>query len=170
MKKQCPTCPFLEINRGKPTPTDFHCVEVNETDWYSEENINGIWDQMKNHPIAFLSCHTTDPDYYGNKDKPAYVCIGAAAFIQMHFTILEDCKSYDRYVQIVGKDAALSKMVIAEKLMAFRFGVTSPFWGNLKLPSEMDIDLTDMRYPMGFEKTITAYKQWYEKKINTIKR
>lgn len=53
MDRSCPTCPFLEVNRDKATPTDFNCIQVNETEWYSQENIDGVWNVQR---LNFTTC------------------------------------------------------------------------------------------------------------------
>jgi hypothetical protein len=159
MNKPCLTCPFLEANRHKPTPTDFKCVEFNETEWYSEENIKGVWEHMRLRPMEFLSCHSSDPDYYGKDDRPVYACVGAATTIYVHIKVLELAGSYPQYVAIVGKENAIPHWVIAQKIMYFAAGVTSPEWGSMILPQKLHIDLSVMRWPQGFKKILRFLKK-----------
>ncbi len=160
MNKTCPTCPFLAINKGKPTPTDFKCVEHNETDWYSQENIDGIWYVMRKDPISFLSCHTTDPDYYGKDEKNISACVGAALCVYMHIKIFEKVGPvYTDYIKAVGNDVAMYKNVMGEKALAIVIGKTSPLWGGMSLPNSLKLDLDVMRWPSGFEKTVALFKK-----------
>jgi hypothetical protein len=160
MKQQCATCPFLEANRGKPTPTDFKCVEQNETDWYSQENIDGIWEVTRKEPIAFLSCHSTDPDYYGKEGNPIYACFGAVLMVYLHIKIFEhEGGSYSKYVKVVGKKYAMGQRAMLEKAMAIKFGVTSPLWGGMIIPDTMRIVMNEMRWPSGFGSAIKYIKE-----------
>jgi hypothetical protein len=155
MNKPCATCPFLEANRHKPTPTDF---EFNETEWYSEENIKGVWEHMRQIPIQFLSCHTTDPDYYGKDGKPVYACVGAATMIYLHIKAYELAGNYNKYTLMVGADSAIPFKVLAAKALAFYTGKTDPEWGNMILPKQLDINLKVMRWPHGFKKLLRYLK------------
>jgi len=159
MKQQCATCPFLEANRGKPTPTDFKCVEQNETDWYSQENIDGVWEVSRRDPIAFLSCHSTDPDYYGKEGNPMYACFGNVFAIFLHIKIFEKEGSYKNYVKVVGRKNAIDRHVMAEKALAFKLGRTSPMWGGMIIPDAMRITLNAMRWPSGFDKMVQYVKE-----------
>lgn len=158
MKQQCATCPFLEANRGKPTPTDFKCVEHNETDWYSQENIDGIWLVARKDPIAFLSCHSTDPDYYGKEGNDMYACFGLVFAIYLHIKIFEQEGTYKNYVKVVGKKVAMDKEIMGEKLLAIKFGRTSPLWGGMIIPDAMRVDIHAMRWPSGFDNLIKYVK------------
>ena len=156
MNKPCATCPFLEANRHKPTPTDF---EFNETEWYSEENIKGIWEHMRSSAIEFLSCHSTDPDYYGKDDKPMYACVGAASAIYLHLKVYELTGSYKKYVSIVGRENAIPFKVLGQKAFAFVIGKTDPSWGNMILPRALALDMNAMRWPNGFKKVLRYLKK-----------
>src|SRR6478672_4913412 len=136
MKKPCATCPFLKANTGKPTPTDFNCVEQNETDWYAQWNIDGIWDVTRKNPITFLSCHSTDPDYYGKKGNPTYACVGATLAIQLHLQIFEQVGSYHKYVAIVGKELAFREKALEAKKKAIDNKKTDPAWGKMIIAAD----------------------------------
>lgn len=159
MKKPCATCPFLEANRGKPTPTDFKCTEQNETDWYSQENINGIWQVMRMLPASFLSCHSTDPDYYGADGKPIYACLGATLAAIIHIKIFSALHAdHNAYVALVGPDIAMSSVAMLGKSMAILNGKTDPNWADMKVASVILVDLQEMRFPDGFDKLIKRFK------------
>lgn len=165
MNKTCATCPFLEANRGKPTPTDFKCVEQNQTDWYSQENIDGIWQVMRSQPIQFLSCHSSDPDYYGKEDSNIiHVCAGGSLFVYMHIMIYEhEGGNYDNYVKVVGKEVAMSLMTMAEKCFALKTGRTSPLWGGMVLPSSVTLDIENVHWPTGFKNVVKQFKKILKK-------
>lgn len=154
MNKPCATCPLLEANRGRPTPTDF---AFNQTEWYSQTNIDGIWRVMCEQPITFLSCHTTDHDYFGKDDKTEYVCIGAALLVYIHIKIFEDAGSYEKYKDVVGA-AAMSKRSMFEKMLAFVTGKSSPLWGKMTMPTAFDIDLEKIRWPSEFDRAVEQFK------------
>jgi hypothetical protein len=158
MKKPCPTCPFLACNKNKPTPTDFKCVEQNETDWYSQENIDGVWRVMQQSPIMFLSCHTTDPDYYGKEGAETFACVGAAFMVYMHFRIFQQVEDYDIYKRLVGK-TAMTQRVMGEKALAMCIGKTSPLWGGMTLPKRLELDTDTLRLPTGFEHVSELFKE-----------
>lgn len=164
MKKLCPTCPFLECNRNKPTPTGYKFDEYNEADWYSQENIDGIWNVMRNKPIEFLSCHTTDPEYFGREGQPVYACVGAALLVYINIKIFEKYmdhsnpnNSYKKYVAAVGEHNAIKQNVMLEKALAFRFGKTSLLWGGMLLPNQLQLDLNEIRWPSGFGRVIKLF-------------
>jgi len=161
MNKPCPTCPFLEANRGKPTPTGFKCEEYNEMDWYSEENISRVWNEMRKEPIIFLSCHSSDPHYFGNENaKEVHACAGASLLVYLHlqiFTFLATDgaglkENYLRYLQTVGFEAAIEIITFGQKALAMMQGHTDSRWGNMTLPQHINIDLETIRWPAGHSK------------------
>lgn len=162
MIKPCATCPFLECNRNRPTPTDFKCVEDNETDWYSQANIDGVWEVMRTSPITFLSCHSTDPDYYGKDGHPIFACVGATLGVYIHLAILDSVKVYPKYVEIVTPQIAMLQKVMLEKAVAFAKGHTSIHWGGMKIAPTINADLSLIRWPTGFEPTIQFFKTIYK--------
>lgn len=159
MRKPCPTCPFLAVNAGKPNPTGFKCEDIPQAEWYAQENLDGIWEMMRTMPIAFLSCHSTDPDYFGTDGKPAYTCIGATFGVLLHMNILARLANgnYNKYVKMVGPAAAMKKKVMAEKAMDITAGRTQPAWGSMLLPKDVEVDFWQMRWPKSFSKTISLY-------------
>lgn len=157
MNKPCPTCPFLEANRDRPTPTDFKCVDQNESEWYSQDNIDGIWRVMRLQPIAFLSCHTTDPDYYGKDNKDNYACLGATLLTYIHYQIYDSVMDYDKYEAIVGRDHALLPRTLAEKAFAMMMGRTDPNWAIMKIAREINIAPELLRLPSGYHKAMEYY-------------
>ena len=159
MTKQCLTCPFLERNRGKPTPTDFKCVAENEMDWYTQENIDGVWEVMRHDGDKFLSCHSTDPDYYGKEGKPIYVCVGASIAVYAHLLILQRVKHWETYVETVGEQVALDRDVIWTKYRVLALGQTSDEWGDMLVAKTFEFDYDEFRWPSGFEKTIEFCKK-----------
>jgi hypothetical protein len=160
MDKPCPTCPFLAVNKDKPNPTGFKCEAENETQWYSQENIDGVWEKTRLGPIMFLSCHTTDPDYFGREDGKIYACMGGTLSILMHLRIFEKyAGNYDNYVKTVGEDVAMSRAAIKEKLLALSIGRTSPLWGSMYLPENLHVHLDAFRWPTGFKRTVKEFKK-----------
>lgn len=153
MNKPCATCPFLEVNKGKPTPTDFKCLEENENDWYTDENLDGVSKVSRSFAPAFLSCHSTDPDYYGQDNKPVYACVGLALMVYMHLKVFElAAGDYETYRVAVGIENAMPFAVLAQKTMAFAAKNTGPLFGNMKLPEQFRINFEDLRFPPSFEK------------------
>lgn len=159
MDKTCPTCPFLAANKDKPTPTGFKCEAVNETDWYSQENIDGVWNITRHNPVVFLSCHTTDPDYYGKEGGKVYACVGATLLVFMHIKIFEKAGSYQNYIKVVGPDIAMSQKAMAEKAFALMLGRTSPLWGGMLLPDTLTLDIDTVRFPTGFKNSVKEFRK-----------
>lgn len=159
MDKTCPTCPFLSANKDKPSPTGFKCDAENNTDWYSQKNMDRIWLGCKLDPEAFLTCHTTDPTYYGKEGGKRYACVGIVLCVYMHIKIYEkaDCNR-KKYVAMVGKGVAMSKFSMAEKVFSILLGRTGIF-GGLILPKSLSLDLDTLRWPTGFEKTVEEFKK-----------
>lgn len=161
MNKPCATCPFLECNRGKPTPTDHNSVKQNQTDWYSQENMDGIWRNIRLDPIMFLSCHSTDPGYYGKEGGQMWGCVGATLLLYMHIKIYDVYadRDFNRYIDLVGQDTAMRKLAMGEKMLALAAGKSSVFWGGMNLAREFNIDLNSIRWPTGSERAVQLFKE-----------
>lgn len=170
MNKPCATCPFLECNRGKPTPTDHNSVEQNETDWYSQKNIDGIWNVTRKANFAFLSCHSNDPDYYGKEGKPLYACVGSALLVLMHIKIFETVHDYFKYAMLVGPEVAMDSQPLFAKKIALANGRTNKQWSDtMILPQYFEFNLEQMRFPTGFEASKSIFKHILKKLANESK-
>lgn len=162
MNQPCPTCPFREVNRGKPNPPS-NMGDIEQAEWYSQENIDGIWRGMRHKGEVWLSCHTTDPDYFGREDQPVYACVGAAIAVYIHYKIFEKLEDYDKYIEAVGVDNAFVRNVLGEKSLALLVGHTSILWGSMILPKVIkNLSSEDMRWPTGFDKALLAFKQIHD--------
>lgn len=151
----CNSCAFLEENKDKPNKILRECDNM---EWYSQENLDRLWRDARKYG-QFLSCHSTDPTYIGEKSKKFLACTGFTMAVFMHVKILEGVDvDYHKYVEIVGTDNAIPFKAMGE--LAFSLVTKrADLLGKMKIPDEIS-EVRQMRYPTGFEKVIEAYQKY----------
>lgn len=160
MSNCCNSCAFLRINFGKPNPSPEDVndkSQVSDIQWYSQENIDRLWQDNRNAGM-FLTCHSTDPTYYAKDKKKLTACLGFVLCIYMHIKIYESCNcSFKRYIKKVGEDVAMTQRGMGEAAFSMAMGYADLF-KQMKIPDTIS-ENRPLIFPTGFEKTISAFKK-----------
>lgn len=156
--KCCNSCAFLKLNLGNqnPPPEEVNDKsQVNDTQWYSQENIDRLWQETRS-VGTFLTCHSTDPRYYAKSKNKLTACLGFTFCIYMHIKIFEKYENFKKYIKAVGKDVAMDQKAMAEAAFCMALGYADLF-KQMKIPLDISED-RKLTFPTGFEKTIAEFK------------
>lgn len=158
--KCCNSCAYLKCNFGKPNPSPEDVndkSQVNDTMWYSQANIDRLW--QDNRDIGtFLTCHSTDPKYYAKDKKKLTACLGFTFCIYMHIKIYEAVGAdFKKYTKAVGKKVAMTQRGMFEAAFSMATGYADLF-KEMRIPLEMN-ENRKFVYPTGFENTIAEFKK-----------
>lgn len=156
--KCCGSCAFLKCNAGKPNPdpTTLNDPAMSCENWYTQQNIDRIWN-LTRQKGNFLTCHSTDPSYYGKKEKQMTACLGFTLAVFMHIKIFELIGSFQKYRQAVGYKVAMDRGAMFEAAISMSMGRADLF-GKMKIINEIS-ESRPMLFPTGFEKTLSKFQE-----------
>lgn len=165
MSTCCKSCGFLVCNKGKANPN-----EGSEINWYSQENIDRLWNEMRGSGI-FLICHSTDSNakeyggHEGIQKGKEKVCMASTLLVYMHIAIYEHIvtisqkRDWQRYQNAVGKNVAFKdRMCMMEAVFTFGIGRTG-LLGGAVIDKNINIDSEALTFPTGFEKTVALFNE-----------